>query len=118
MAVAGLAELALAQGELIQAQGYAEKILEHLQTRQLEYTDESLAVYMSAYRVLSAAGDNRAEKMLQRAYDQLKKRAGSLDDEAMQKIFWEAPPHADVLIESGKIQSKPSSAGFDVMNQK
>lgn len=97
MAVAGLAELSLAQGDLTRARDHVEKVLEHLQTRQLDLTDESLAVYMSALRILGSAGDDRAESLLRMALDQLHRRADSLDDESLVKIFWEAPPHSVVL---------------------
>jgi tetratricopeptide (TPR) repeat protein len=99
MPFAGLAEIALRQGEPAQAQHWIELILTHLQTRQLDCTDEELYVYMTGYRVLRAAQDPRSAHLLQLAYQQLQTRAATLDDDHERRLFWSAPPHAEVLIE-------------------
>ena len=97
MAVAGLAECALAAGELDEAIERAEQVITHLDHYKLNYTDEALAVYMSTFYVLEQVGDQRATSMLQQALDHLQKRANSLTDEAMVKRFWDAPPHQAVI---------------------
>ncbi|MCB0055747.1 MAG: tetratricopeptide repeat protein, partial [Caldilineaceae bacterium] len=68
---AGLADVALQQGEPAVAQSHVETILEHLQTHRLDLTDEALRVYLTCHRVLSAAADARAARLLQQAVDQL-----------------------------------------------
>ena len=56
MGVAGLADLALAQEDFETACQLTERILTHLKKSQLDATDESLAVFMSAYHVLKQNG--------------------------------------------------------------
>ena len=55
--LAGLARIALAQGDLPQAQAHVETILEHLKTRTLNGTLEPFRIYLTCVRVLQAAGD-------------------------------------------------------------
>lgn len=94
-----LAEVALHQGELVQAQEWVEQILIYLQTYQLDLTDEELYIYMSSYRVLREGKDPRATHLLHRAYEQLHQRAATLTDDGERQLFWAAPPHAAVLAE-------------------
>ncbi len=95
--LAGLALSALQQQDFVQAIHYVETILAHLQTRQLDRTDEALHVYMSCYRVLKTLNDPQAATLLQLAYEQLQVRATSLEAESERALFWSAPIHADVL---------------------
>ncbi|MEM7116590.1 MAG: hypothetical protein AAF614_29415, partial [Chloroflexota bacterium] len=96
MGVAGLADLALAQEDFETACQHTEKILAHLENEQLDATNESLAVYMSAYHVLNKMGDERAEAMLFKAWDQVVGRANSISDAVLKQTFWAAPPHAEL----------------------
>lgn len=98
MPLAGLAAIALRQGELVQAQAYVHEILAHLATHQLDRTDEELYVYMTGYRVLQELADQRAESLLQLAHEQLQIRAASLASEEERRLFWSAPTHAEVLL--------------------
>jgi predicted ATPase/DNA-binding SARP family transcriptional activator len=102
MALAGLAEVALCQGELAQAQSWVDSILTYLQTHHLDCTDEELYVYMMGYRVLRATKDSRAIDLLQLAHDQLQQRAATLANEKERQLFWSALPHREVLLEMGE----------------
>ncbi|MCB0159764.1 MAG: tetratricopeptide repeat protein, partial [Caldilineaceae bacterium] len=93
---AGLADVALQQGDLAVAQSQVETILEHLQTHRLDLTDEALRVYMTCRRVMVAAGDPRAERLLQQAVEQLRTRAASLETDAQREHFWSSPLHREV----------------------
>jgi tetratricopeptide (TPR) repeat protein len=97
MPLAGLAEIALRQGDSVQAQAWLDPVLTHLQTHQLDRTDEELYVYMTCYRVLRALQDQRFIDLLRLAYEQLQVRAASLETAYEQQMFWSAPPHAAVL---------------------
>jgi len=97
MPLAGLAEIALCQGDLAQAQRWLEPVLVHLQTHQLDRTDEELYVYMTGYRVLQSVPDQRSAALLELAYQQLQVRAASLETAHEREMFWSAPPHAAVL---------------------
>ena len=87
--LAGLARVALAQGDLPQAQAHVETILEHLKTRTLNGTLEPFRIYLTCVRVLEAAGDPRAETVLHTAYHLLQERAANIDDEALRRSFLE-----------------------------
>lgn len=97
MPIAGLAEIALRQGEVAQAQGWVEQILSHLETHQLDCTDEELYVYMTGYHVLSKLANPRAATLLKLAHAHLQTRAASLEGAEALNFFWSAPPHAAVL---------------------
>ena len=97
MPLAGLAEIALRQGDAGQAQQWLEPVLAHLQTHQLDRTDEELYVYMTGYRVLDALHDPRATGLLALASEQLQARAASLETDNERAMFWSAPPHVAVL---------------------
>ena len=94
---AGSALSALAQQDLSQAGQQVETILTHLQSHQLDRTDEALQVYMSCYQVLLALHDQRANNLLHCAHEQLQMRAATLTTDAERQRFWAAPLHADVL---------------------
>lgn len=97
MPLAGLAEIALCQGDAAQAQAGVEQVLAHLQTHQLDRTPEELYVYMTCYTVMQARQDPRAATLLQRAHAQLQVCAASLTTDDERHTFWAAPPHAAVL---------------------
>lgn len=99
MPLAGLAEIALRQGNSAQAQAWVEGVLAHLQTHELDRTDEELYVYMTCYRVLDALHDQRSANLLRMAHEQLQVRATSLETDRERAMFWSVPPHAEVLAE-------------------
>lgn len=88
-ALSGLAEVALAQGELARALEYVDTILGHLETAGLGPSDEPLRVYLTCYRVLEAAGDPRAGPLLRTADRELRRRAAGIADEALRRSFLE-----------------------------
>lgn len=90
--LAGLAQVALAQGDIQQAQRLSEEILAHLKTHTLDRTAETFQVYLTCYHVLDAQGDPRAQEMLCTAYDQLQTRAATIEDPEAQRLFWEVMP--------------------------
>ena len=107
MPLAGLAEVALRQGELAQALSWVEPILTHLQTHQLDRTDEELYVYLVCYHVLRAAKDACAADLLQRAFEQLQARAATLENDRQQQLFWSVPCHAEVLAATQPNRTSP-----------
>ncbi|MFN8440627.1 MAG: AAA family ATPase [Caldilineaceae bacterium] len=96
MPLVGLAEIALRQNDPDQAQALLEQLLHHLQTHQLDRTEEDLYVYMTGYRALQALNDPGAARLLQLAYEQLQVCAASLQSEHDLATFWAAPQHAEV----------------------
>jgi tetratricopeptide (TPR) repeat protein len=88
-ALAGLARVLLAQGDLGQALAYVEEILGHLQTATLNGTDEPSRVYLTCYRALRANGDGRADDILEEAHRLLQERAARISDEHKRRSYLE-----------------------------
>ncbi len=96
--LAGLARLALAQGNLDTAVAHVNTILTYLQTGNLHGTDEPLRVYLTCYQVLQAADDGRAATILTEAYHLLQERAAGIVDVEMRERFLTAVPfHREIV---------------------
>jgi tetratricopeptide (TPR) repeat protein len=88
-ALAGLARVALEQGDPAQALLHVEEILDHLQAHTLDGTYEPFRVYWTCYRVLRAHHDPRAAQILHIAYTLLQQRAAGIEDENLRRSFLE-----------------------------
>lgn len=87
---AGLARIALMQGDLSSAQSHVKPILSQIeQDRALEGTDQPLRVYLSCYLVLCAVSDPRADAILETAWGMLKARADGISDPSTRRVFLE-----------------------------
>lgn len=62
-----LASLSLSEGHLDQAQELVEEILDYVNGSQLAGARNPISVYLTCYQVLSTAGDDRAEDVLETA---------------------------------------------------
>jgi predicted ATPase/DNA-binding SARP family transcriptional activator/Tfp pilus assembly protein PilF len=101
--LAGLALASLVQGELVHAQEQVEEILTHLETGNLDGTDEPCRVYLTCYRVLHAAQDPRAQEVLSAGYCLLQERAAKIGDEELRRSFLEnVAAHRELLEEALK----------------
>jgi len=89
---AGLARIALARGEVAQAQLHAEEILHCLETGPLDGVEEGLRVYLTCYQVLRAAGDPRAAEFLAWAHSLLQEWSANAPDEETRRSFLEDVP--------------------------
>jgi predicted ATPase/class 3 adenylate cyclase len=87
--LAGLAEVALAQGDLPRAQAQVEEILAHLATGTLQGTVEPAWVYLTCYQVLKDGHDPRANALLATAYTWLQERAAGIDNADQRRSFLE-----------------------------
>lgn len=87
--LAGLAHIALAQGEIALARARIEPILAFLQAgNELDGLYEPLWVYLTCYRVLQASGEGeRGRDLLRTAYTILQDRAAKITDPAMRHSF-------------------------------
>src|SRR5262245_39415870 len=90
--LAGLARVALAQGQLASARQYVEEILRHLETGNLEGADEPFRVYLTCFRALQAHDDPRAPGILHMAHRLLQSRARAISDEGLRRSFLENVP--------------------------
>jgi len=91
-AQAALARLALEQADLAQAQRHVEDILLVLQRYPQAGMDEPFAIYLTCYRVLAAANDQRSATILQRGYDLLQQYASHILDDTLRHSFLENIP--------------------------
>jgi predicted ATPase/DNA-binding CsgD family transcriptional regulator/Tfp pilus assembly protein PilF len=92
----GLADVALAQGNLPLALHYAELLLapEH----DGDSRGQSLDVMFACYRVLQANRDSRATVLLRQAHERLQFLASSIDDDDLRRSFLEnVPAHRGIL---------------------
>jgi predicted ATPase/class 3 adenylate cyclase len=104
---AGLARVALLQGDLSAAQAQVEFILNHLEAGgALDGTDQPFRVYLTCYLVLEAAQDERAPSILETAHDMLLARASNIRDKAARLAFLrEIPYHREILAAWDRHQS-------------
>jgi predicted ATPase/DNA-binding SARP family transcriptional activator len=94
-AQAGLAQLALAQGDLAQAR--TESLLATLADHPRAGIDEPFGAYLACWRVLAATHDPRADTLLQTAYRLLQEYAHHLHEDALRHSFLtKVPTHCEV----------------------
>jgi tetratricopeptide (TPR) repeat protein len=86
--LAGLAEIALAQGDLSGAQAYVEEILAQIEKYKLDLL-EPLRVYLTCYRVLNANQNSRAQDILATAHCLLQERVSKIADRNLRRLFLE-----------------------------
>lgn len=92
---AGLAGVALAQGDVSQAQAQIEPILEWIETNGPSGIEYPLQAYLTCYRVLSATANGQptkvtqAQTLLSQAHDLLMKQALGISDPALRQSFLE-----------------------------
>ena len=84
---AGLAGVALAQGDLSLAQSHVEAILTVLADHPLAGLDEPFFAYLTCYRVLAVHHDPRTAHLLQKGYDLLQVYASRIGDDSQRRSF-------------------------------
>jgi tetratricopeptide (TPR) repeat protein len=112
-ALAGLARVCLAQGDLEQAQTHVEEILRYLETGTLDGVDEPIRVYLTCYRVLHANGDPRADDILEEGYRFLQERAAKISDEKERRSYLENVAANNEIVEEWAERSKTNDAGAE-----
>lgn len=91
---AGLARISLADGEVSKAMEQLQSFLNHLDDgATLEGADDPLRIYLTAYLVLRANHDPRANSILEEGYRLLQERAARIKDEARRTHYLEEIPH-------------------------
>lgn len=86
-----LAEALMSTGEAVEPMGLIDQVLGFLESDVLETTEDTLRAFLAAYRVLSAAGDRRADAIMVRAYDVMQAAAASLDEPSRQAYLQNVP---------------------------
>jgi tetratricopeptide (TPR) repeat protein len=87
--LAGLARVALAQGDPTRALKHVEEILHHLKGDNLNGSDEPLRVYLTCCQVLYVNGDPRTEEIWDAARHLLEERAARIHPEELRRSFLE-----------------------------
>jgi tetratricopeptide (TPR) repeat protein len=90
--LAGLARVALAQGDMAAALGHINDILVHLETRPADGLEEPFRVYLTCYQVLRQANDARARQVIDAAYDLLQARVERTGSAELRRFFLENVP--------------------------
>jgi tetratricopeptide (TPR) repeat protein len=98
--LAGLSRVALARGDLAQAQAHASQILDHLESGTLNGTIAPLEILLTCYRALDAARDPRARQVLDMAYGRLQDSAERVGDEGMKRSFLEVVPYHREIVQA------------------
>lgn len=89
--LAGLARVALARGDLAQAQAHVVEILAYLEKAGSFYgADDDLCIYLICCQVLEAVGDARAQQLLAAAHQLLEERVARIEDPEFRRSFLEA----------------------------
>ncbi len=110
---AGLAQIALAQGDLSSALAQVEAILPVLAKQPHAGYNNPFFIYLTCYRVLAAHHDGRATSLLRQGYNLLQQDAATLDDESCQRFLAVALHHdliaayAELLQQNSQIASPP-----------
>ncbi len=101
-AMADLARVYQAQGDLISARTQVEEILKYQGTPTLEEDeDDPCRVYLVCYQILKAGQDPRALAVLQMARRIVQERAAHIDDESRRRSFLEnVTAHREILAEA------------------
>ena len=95
---AGLAQIALAQGDLPRARAQAEAMLAALETRPYVGVERPFAIYLACYQVLAATNDARAAGVLHMARRRLQEYASHIPDRALRQSFLENVPAHQALL--------------------
>lgn len=92
-----LAEALAATGDVSEAMATVEEGLAFLQVESLETTEDTARGLLAAYRVLSAAGDDRAGAILERAYDEVQAMVAPFDESSRRAYLENVPCHREIV---------------------
>lgn len=94
--LAGLARVALAQGQLRQATAYIDELLPQLTYQTYAGIVELIRIYLTCYQVLNAVGDERATALLRMGYTILQERAAKITSADLRQSYLQIAVHAEV----------------------
>ena len=108
--LAGLARVALAGGELEQAQAHVAEIVAHFDAGgSVDGTEDPLWIYFTCHQVMAAAGAPRALEFLTRAHTLLMQRAEPLGDTEREAFLGNVPSHRAIIAAWAAAQSAPAA---------
>ncbi|NJN18889.1 MAG: tetratricopeptide repeat protein [Oscillochloris sp.] len=104
--IAGLARIALIQGDEDHAALQIEPLLPLLESESLEGATEPMRVFLTAYQVLEVCADPRAGSLLQRAITMLDTKAASIiGDDRRQRFLANLPAHRALIEAAARHES-------------
>lgn len=110
-AVAGLAGVALAQGNLRRARELAEALAEQFDTIAPVFDIEPFRIFWTCYQIFRACGDARADEFLDKVYPLLQTRAAAIEDVQVRRMYLENIPWHRALVREGEQRScSPASS--------
>ncbi len=114
-AAAGLARVALAEGDLAAALDHLQEILDHLAGGgNLEGTETPNLVRLTCFQALEQARDARAQGVLEAAYRVVRLRADAIDHDALRETFLaRVPEHRDIVSAWNRRSTAASPRGVE-----
>jgi predicted ATPase/DNA-binding SARP family transcriptional activator/Tfp pilus assembly protein PilF len=94
--LAGLARVALAQGDMETAMYQVDEILNYLAENPIHGAMYPFLVHLTCIQVQQAADDPRADNILNHVYNQLKLQAAQLSSKALQETYMSLPAHKQI----------------------
>lgn len=92
-----VAEALAASGDTAAALTAIDAVLAFLETGSTESVDDMLRCLLAAYRVLSAAGDDRAIEVLRRAHEQLQNQSAQIDEPSRREYLENVPWNREIV---------------------
>lgn len=83
--------------DVSEAMATVEEGLAFLQVESLETTEDTARGLLAAYRVLLAAGDDRAGAILERAYDEVQAMVAPFDESSRRAYLENVPCHREIV---------------------
>jgi predicted ATPase len=94
--LAGLARIALAQGNLGEAKAYIDEIVPHLSYDTYAGIVELIRVYLTCYQVLTTLQDERATQVLTMGHTILQARANKIEEPSLRDSYLQIAAHAEL----------------------
>ncbi|MEZ4726799.1 MAG: tetratricopeptide repeat protein [Caldilineaceae bacterium] len=96
--LAGLARVALAQGNLDQAKAHVDQIVPRLGSQTYAGLVELIRIYLTCYQVLAACQDEQAERILTLGYTILQERAAKIAEDEMRTFYFQIAVHRELRL--------------------
>jgi len=100
--IAGLAWLDFEEGQMQEATTQAEELLGYLQAEDWQYTVDPFRHFWTCFQILDDIGDERAPDLALSAQELLQKRAATISNPNLQKIFLEKVLWHNELLHAAK----------------
>jgi hypothetical protein len=94
--LAGLARLALAQGNPSAAKAYIDEIVPHLGYQTYAGIVELIRIYLTCYQGLTAVQDERATPLLTMGYTILQERAAKIEEASLRASYLQIAAHVEL----------------------